>query len=446
MGIFKLHFENKMNIILITTLVWGINFRSTFKNNSDSMGLGSCWVLRFDPMLPLIKNIICIFYLIIFYYEMKITNAEKINEQIFVKKQEGNQIKIELTDLQKPTENMMKTIEKSQNLNDQYSKILFWLKIVSLIFVSYITEELYFILSNNHVLDRVIVPIRNCGIILALLIFSPILLKTGCRYKIHQLIPFLIVFFLSFAIILYNVIGVPRFLKKFKAVNSSIYYSTYFLMGVEIVIIKHLVDHQYISIFLILGIKGIIGTIVFTGINIACTGREFYDFLDSFLEFEYDDMYDEFGVGYKIIYIISLVLLQYLKIYIINKFSENHLQMVLMLTDLFYFPFYLIERFPIQHFGVFDVGSFSMNTIDGLLNIFLMLIFNEMLECNFWGLNKDLTQNINQRLDIENKDNDEKLMKLAEDDYDSEYDETNRKSESSDMNISNSVNYKKKKK
>ena len=436
MALFKFHFENKMNIILITTLVWGINFRSTFKNNSESMGLGSCWVLRFDPLLPLIKNIICIFYLVVFFYQVKLSKAQEINTQILVKKQEGSKIKIELTDLKQEGETIINAVEKANNLDNLHLKILFWVKISILILITYITEELYFLLSNNHVLDRVIVPIRNCGIVLALLIFSPILLKKGCQFNRHQLIPFLTVFFLSLGIVLFNVFGVDRFLKKFNAVNSSIYYTTYFLMGVEIVIIKHLVEYQFISIFLILGIKGIIGTIVFTGINIAFRGREFYDFLDRFLTFEYDDMYDEFNAIYKIIYIVSLVILEYLKIYIVNIFSENHLQMILMMVDLLYYPLYLIERFPIEGFSVFDVTSFTMNTVVGVLNIFLMLMFNEMLECNFWGLNKDLTKHIIQRQDFEKTDDIERLT--AESDCESELEDV-RKS-GNELCLDNSVN------
>ena len=235
------------------------------------------------------------------------------------------------------------------------------------------------------------------GILLALFIFSPLILKQPCNYNRHQIIPFIIIFINSLIIVLFNVFGVDRFLKKFKAVNSSIYYSTYFLMGLELVLIKYLTDHEFISIFLILGIKGIFGTIIFIGINASYTKKQFFDFLDKILEFEYDDMLDEFEVIYKIIYIITLVIIQWFKLYIINRFSENHLQMILMMTDLIYFPLYCIERLAIQKFSVFRMDSFALNVVTGILNIFFMLIFNEILECNFLGLNKDLKNNINIR-------------------------------------------------
>ena len=400
MGLFSLHFDDSLYVILITCFLWAINFRATFKNNSDSMGLGSCWVLRFDPMLILIKNIICIFYFMVFCYELKLSRSYKRAEQIYVKQQEGSQIKIELTELKPNEENLINTVNVANKLDKTEVKIWFWIKNFLLILVTYIIEELYFLLSNNHVLDRVICPIRNFGILLALFIFSPLFLKKACSYNKHQIIPFIIIFILSILIILFNIFGVDRFLKKFKPVNSSIYYTTYFLIGLEIVIIKRLVDYEFLSIFLILGIKGLIGTIIFTGINIAYTPRQFFDFLDSILTFEYDDMLDDFEVIYKIIYVVTLVILEWLKIYVINKYSENHLQMILMMVDLIYFPFYCIERFPIQGFTIFRFDSFIYNVIIGVLNTFFMLIFNEILECKFWGLDKGLKRNINKRKDI----------------------------------------------
>ena len=48
MSLFYFHFYKRIYIMLIASFLWTLNYRSTFKNNSDSMGLGSCWVLRFD--------------------------------------------------------------------------------------------------------------------------------------------------------------------------------------------------------------------------------------------------------------------------------------------------------------------------------------------------------------------------------------------------------------
>ena len=423
MSLFKFNFDDKIYIILIASFLWGLNFRSTFKNISSSMGLGSCWVLRFDPMLILIKNIICIFYFIAFIHEVKSSKAKYVKQKIISTHALKNKIKVEYNELKIGGETILNTIDEVNYLDKLHLKILFWMKIILLILVIYIIEELYFLLSNNHVIDRVICPIRNCGILLALFIFSPLFLKKPCSYNKHQLIPFIIIFVLSIIIILLNVFGVDRFLKKFNPVNSSIYYSLYFLMGLEIVLIKYLTDHQYISIFFILGMKGIIGTIIMAGINIAYNKREIYAFLDNILTFEYDDMLDNFEFIYKFIYIITLVILQWMKIYIINKFSENHLQMILMMVDLIYYPFYCIERYIIQKFvlsGLLDYISIGVILTNGLLNIIFMLIFNEILECNFWGLNKDLKKNINLRYKAENIDNSKDYSLGSESDFDTD--------------------------
>ena len=327
MNIFRFHFDHEIYMVLIASFLWALNFRATFKNNSDSMGLGSCWVLRFDPILILSKNAICILFLGIFIYEIKLSKGKKIGEKQIIQKQEGNQVKMEVTDLIINNETILDAVDKAKNLEKPHEKFLFWLKVVLLIIVIYIIEELYFMLSNNHVLDRVICPIRNFSILLALFIFSPLILKKPCSYNRHQLFPFIIIFILSVLLILFNIFGVDRFLKKFKPVNSSIYYVTYFLMGLELVLIKYLVDSQFISIFLILGLKGLIGTIIFIVISAKYNAKEFFNIADSILTFEYDNMFEEFEVIYKIIYVITLVILQWLIVYIINKFSENHIQM-----------------------------------------------------------------------------------------------------------------------
>ena len=422
MALFYFHFYKRIYIMLIASFLWTLNYRSTFKNNSDSMGLGSCWVLRFDPMIILIKNIFCIFYFLVFFYEIKVSRAKSDIEKVFEQKAIGkNQVALQITDVEHKGETILNAVAKAKNLENWYQKLLFWIKIISIILIIYIVEELYFILSNAHVLDRVIIPLRNLGILLSLFIFSPLILKKPCNYNRHQIIPFILIFINSLIIVLHNVLNVERFLKKFNAVNSPIYCSIYFLMGLEFVLIKYLTDHDFISIFLILGIKGIFGTIIFTIINALYTKKEFYDFFDNILEFEYDDMLDEFEAIYKIIYIITLVIFQWLKLYIINRFSEHHVQMIVMMVDLIYFPLCCIERLVIQKFGVFRLNdSFILNIVTGILNIFYMLIFNEILECNFWGLNKGLKNNINIR-----QGNDYRMMESidAENDDDDKYDE-----------------------
>ena len=72
-----------------------------------------------------------------------------------------------------------------------------------------------------------------------------------------------------------------------------------------------------------------------------------------------------------------------------------------MIADILYFPLYCIERFVIQGFGVSTPIAFYANIIIGFINTILMLIFNEILELKFCGLNKYLRKNIINREKIE---------------------------------------------
>ena len=142
MGLFYLQFDKNFYIILITSILWTINYRSTFKNNSDSMGLGSCWVLRFDPVLILIKNIICIFYFIPFFYEKRLSKSQD-NDKILLQKKEKDKIIIQVSE-----EKQIIAVDRRNITNKSENKILFWIKILLLIMVIYTIEELYFLLSN----------------------------------------------------------------------------------------------------------------------------------------------------------------------------------------------------------------------------------------------------------------------------------------------------------
>ena len=101
MGLFRFHFDHSLYILLIACFVWAINFRATFKNICDSMDLGNCWVLRFDPILILIKNIICVFFLLVYYYEFKLSKFNKNKIKIFVERRFERKKKFELIEIDK---------------------------------------------------------------------------------------------------------------------------------------------------------------------------------------------------------------------------------------------------------------------------------------------------------------------------------------------------------
>jgi hypothetical protein len=400
MALFQFDIDNKTLIIFMTSIIWAINFRSTFKNIDAHMDSGSYTSLKFENRLILVKNLFSCLFFIGFYFEIKLNKLKPKNEKKLVEIQRGSLLIFEEKDVNLNKEGIMNSIFLLHKLTTKKDKIFFCIKIIFLIIIIYFTEEAYFIISNNHILDRLICPIRNLGILISLYIFSPLIIKRSLVLYKHQFIPLIIIFILSMLIILYNAFTIERFDKIF-GLNFIYYLVSFILMGLEMVLIKYLVDIEFISIFFILGLKGVIGTIVFLILNHIYSLVDFFILFDKILYFEYDEMYENFEIIPKVIYLISLLLLQFLKIIIINKFTEHHLLSVVMIVDIIYFPFYLIEKFYFQQFWISTPSTFYLNASLGFINVFLMLIFNEILECKFWGLDRNLKKNINKRQDDE---------------------------------------------
>ena len=201
------------------------------------------------------------------------------------------------------------------------------------------------------------------------------------------------------------------------------YFIVYILTAVELVLIKYLVDIQFINIFLILGLKGLFGTIAFGVINIFVNSHKFFDFLDELFSFENEGMYEDFSITSKILYIISYLILQYLKIGIIQSFSENHFLSAAMISDVFYFPLYLVEKFAIQGFPIATSATFYLNSIFGIINTILLLIFNEVIEIKCWDVEKNTNKNIDQRQEQEIQLVNMDLKKIKTNDFENAYEE-----------------------
>ena len=438
MGLFRLRFENKTYLIFITSIIWSINFRTTFKNIYAHMGLGSYAPIKFEPLLYLIKNIICCFYLIGFFIENRQNQIQKKEQKVINEKKEGSNIIITVSAKESNPQGkeILEQLAKSHNLYSCKEKTFFIIKVFFMILFIYLTEDAYFIFSNDHVIDRVVCPMRNFSMLISISIFSIIFLKKSFFRNRHQLVPFIIIFILSLAIIAYNMEDVDRFKKKFSSLNTPIYVATYFCMGIEMVFIKMLTDNHYLSIYFILGAKGIIGTFFFTIINILFTKDEFFNIFDKAFEFEYDGLNEDFSIYMKIGYILSLVALEFAKVYTINQFSENHLLSSIMIEDILFFPFYCVERFAVQGFGISSPDCFWMNTGAGIINTFLMLIFNEILECNFWGLNTNLKRNIDMRQSEDYSNNKKgKNQYISNDDTKSDDNQSSLDKDSDSINI-----------
>ena len=92
-----------------------------------------------------------------------------------------------------------------------------------------------------------------------------------------------------------------------------------------------------------------------------------------------------------------MVITQFFKIYTINQFTETHYLYTLMIADIIFFPFYFLERIWIQKFVITTPILFRANCIAVVINSFLLLIINEILECNCCNFNNNLRRTIFER-------------------------------------------------
>ena len=413
MSIFKLELNKQAYIIIITSIIWAINFRLTFNNINYHMDIGNYCSIKFDPFLTLIKNILCIFYFIPYFIQIRINKRENNNQYNNIENKMSKVSSYPLKELKViGTDEDLGQVESlalSNKLISNRDKISFIIKVILLICFIYFSEEIYFIMTNNHELDRTVCPTRNMFTLFAILFLSIIFslhkidkaqIQNFLTYKKHQIIPLIIIFLLSLFLMLYNPLKIERF-KDLYNINLLIYIIIFIFMGFELVFIKYLVDTLFINKFLILAIKGILGTIIFIIINLTTNKNDYYNFFDKLLSFQYDLGNENFYLSFKIFYVITSCFLQYLKIVIVNKFDETHFLSTLMITDIFYFPLYCIERFSVQNFKISTVDTFYINVLIGVINTILMLIFNEILELNFCGCNKYLRKNIIRRESLE---------------------------------------------
>ena len=159
-------------------------------------------------------------------------------------------------------------------------------------------------------------------------------------------------------------------------------------------------------------------------------GDKLFYFIDKIFYFEYDNLYQHFIVAQKIFYIITILILQCLKIFIINKYSETYFLTVAMISDVFFFPLYFIEKFGIQKFPITTSSTFYLNIIFGVMNTVLLLIFNEIIELKFCGIEKNLNKNIEKRENIE-MDTVNYMYKNVDNDSELDYDHSEKSSLSS---------------
>jgi hypothetical protein len=406
MGLIHFNFENKTLIIFITSIVLGINFRSTFKNVDLFMDLGDYPSPKFNPRLILIKNIFSSFFLLLFYIQNKFNISIIKNEKKIVKTKIDDIIIMEEKE-EILKEGFLDLLYRFHRLSTKKQRIVFVLKHLFIIIIIYFIEEAYFIIANNHVMDSIVCAMRNLSIFMSLIIFYYLIFKKCYAFYRHQVVPLIINIVFSLILILINAFHIDRFWVLFNTQNLIIYFSLFGLLGLEMILIKYLIDRQSLSILMILGIKGLIGTLVFSIINIFYNKRGFFQLLDDIIKFEYEDMYEEFPVMYNLFYVLSLLIFQYLKFYTISELSETHYSCSLMITDIGFFIPFNIERIFIQGFD-YEMDSFKyfglliINIVIGSFGVFLILLICEIIECDCFHFNKYIKKNIKQRQLLDN--------------------------------------------
>ena len=397
MPFFNLNFENKTLIIFISSIIMVINFRTTFKNIDLHMDIGSYASLKYNPRLILIKNIIGCFFLVFFYYDTKLGQTNIKKEITTINKIQKDDIVVFEEKKEFKEEGIFDSIYISHRLKNKRLKFCFFFKNFLIIFFIYIIEEAYFIIGNNHIMDRIICAIRNLAVFLGLLLFYPLIFKKCYVIYRHQIIPLIIIIIVTFSLIMFTSKISERFPILFNVTNISIYGILFLLMALEMILIKYLLDKQFLNLFLVMGIKGIIGTIIFIVINIFYNELDSIKIFDPLLHFEFENLYEKFDLVYQILYIISMLIIQFFKMYTINQFTETHYLYTLMIADIIFFPFYCLERIYIQKFEITTKILFGANIAAVIINLFLILIINEILECNCCNFSNNLKRSIFER-------------------------------------------------
>jgi hypothetical protein len=237
MALFHLNYENKTNLIFITAILWVINFRTSFKNIDSHMDTGCYASVKYDPLVILIKNILCLFFIGGYFYENKVSKIKYTLESLETLKISNDedddanksQLLYKKTTGERSGLSFKEATTISMGLDNDKSIVINYLKNFFILLIVYLSEEMYFIFSNNHILDRIIVNMRNFWILIFLLFLSPFIIKKSSYTYRHQLFPSIIILFIALFMILYNAIGIERFHKVF-GVNLIAYFGCFFLI------------------------------------------------------------------------------------------------------------------------------------------------------------------------------------------------------------------------
>ena len=278
------------------------------------------------------------------------------------------------------TKRKRKSIVDLKSANKIYLFLIF-LKII----ITYFIEEAYFLVDNNHIFDREAISYRNFFLLISLFTFSQLLLKNNNSIYRHQIIPITLILMGNLAgVVLFFIIFVKIF--QDQIYKLSIYSNLYILLGLEFVFEKILIDFDCINIFLLLGIKSVFGTITFSIIRFVFNKR-YIVYADTIT----------CSLVQKGFYVVFLLLIEFLKLLVVQNFSPSHIFCSMQLGDLLYFLYYTIERTIIYNIGIPSIIPYTFQGLFAVCSFIFTLVFCEFLILNFCNMNENTKMSIRKR-------------------------------------------------
>ena len=370
----SLNYEKKTNLIIFLSISWIFCFRSSIPKIFYYMDYYES--LRNDTSLLLVKNVLGIFFFIFYSVEKKRTKLTERNTLQQIEKHEKGQLVIEthITKLRR------------QSITDYIlpKKIIYFFIILKII-ITYFAEEAYFLVDNNHIFDREIVSYRNFFLMISLSVFSQLLLRSNNSIYIHQIIPISVILLGNLVIIIvFQVYFERSFINQLYKLSN--YITLFSFLGLEFVLEKILIDFDCLNIFLILGIKSGFGTVVF--------------FIIRFIFDKKHIIYADTVICppiQKIFYVISLLLVEFLKLIVIQNFSPFHIFCSMQLGDLLYYFCYTFERKKLYGLDIPSKTPYYLQGLFAILSFLLSFIFCEILILNFCKISENTKMFIRKR-------------------------------------------------
>ena len=368
------NYEKKTNLIIFLSISWILCFRCSVPKIFYYMDIYES--LRNDTSLLFIKNLIGIFFFAIYSIEKERAKLTERIDSEQIEKHENGQLVIE-TRVSKVKRKSIKDLIALNKIKSYF--------IILKIILTYFAEESYFIVDNNHIFDREVISYRNFLLMMSISFFSHLLIKNNSSVYIHQIIPISLILFGNLvAIIVFQGFHVGTFSYQFKKLSN--YVNLYISLGLEFVLEKILLDSDCINIFLLLGTKSLLGTIYFFIIRFVFNRRRII----------YADTVT-CSLVQKFLYVFFLLLVEFLKLLVIQNFSPLHIFCSMQLGDLLYFIYYTFERTKIYGLEIPSIIFYYIQGFFAFCSFILTLIFSEILILNFCKMNENTKMAIRER-------------------------------------------------